>query len=96
MLRLLEDCQGFDVRFDQCMFGLAFVKPTQIRTNLPALRALDQKRCNHPRGSHAPMEGIAEAIQDRENVWGRYAQLGIRRKEKFVECPKMESGRSWK
>ena len=45
-----------DVVFHQCRFGLEFVKPTQVMSNVPAMKKL-ALLCDHPRGAHQEMKG---------------------------------------
>ena len=61
---------AFDVCFDQCEFGLSFVKPTQLLTNLPLAKdILNGKFCTHGPRAHKVMEGITP-----EGEWVTKAQ----------------------
>ena len=63
MQRVRSLCDGAEVSFDQCMYGLQYKKPTTVATNACNSHLL-VARCNHPKDTHTNLQG--------RNLTGRF------------------------
>ena len=63
---------GHIAAFDQCEFGAPSKKATMIASNLPRLKKTNGLRCQHPPGSHTPLQGVDETRRFRTSYAMEY------------------------